>query len=170
MSLIRYRPSLLDRLLDDQPDEQSVLPQDVFINTIRDNIIRDLNDLVNTRRLVEQELPPHCQELKDSMLTYGLARRALLGTSKAEAERIRIELERAIERCEPRLKQVRVELLDGPKPEPALLRFHIKAILDLPPTPQEISLAAELPQHPQLFAVSAGGQALTSEPVIPGAE
>lgn len=164
MSLIRYRPSLLERLCDSHPDDQLSLPQDVSLKDIRDSVIRDLNDLVNTRRLVERELPAHYPELRNSILTYGLARRSLLGTSNFDAERIRIELERAIERCEPRLKEVHVELLGGPRIEPALLRFQIKAILCVPPTPQEIALAAELPLHPQLISVSDESATAAGEP------
>jgi len=170
MSLMRYRPSLLERLLDDQPGDQSILPQDVSLDAIRQGIIRDLNNLVNTRRLIEHELPEHHIELKNSILTYGLARRSLLGTNHIDTERIRAELERAITLNEPRLKDVKVNLLGSPKPEPSLLQFQIKAVLCIPPTPQEISLAAELPVHPQLFSVTEEGAAAKMRLIPVGAE
>ena len=42
--------------------------------------------------------------------------------------------------------------------------FRSKAILCVPPTPQEIALAAELPLHPQLISVSDESATAAGEP------
>ncbi len=65
--------SLLDRLIDDEPELTTEYPWDEVqkLRIIRQGIKRDLQDLLNTRfRCVA--FPPDSSSLDDSLLNYGL--------------------------------------------------------------------------------------------------
>ena len=66
-------PSLLDRLIDREPD-RSVEPEWARaqgVNELRECVKRDLESLLNTRQ-TRPELVDNTDELATSMLTYGL--------------------------------------------------------------------------------------------------
>jgi type VI secretion system lysozyme-like protein len=75
-----------------------------------DAIRRDLEVLFNTRRPVSS-LPDSAGELRNSLIEYGLpAVRGSGPISPSRRERLRQEIESAIQRFEPRLVNVRVSL------------------------------------------------------------
>ena len=67
-------PSILDRLLDDEP-EISTEPASTRIKNLRSlerSVARDLEALLNSRQETLQELPSEFKEVSRSLLTYGL--------------------------------------------------------------------------------------------------
>lgn len=148
------RPSLLDCLVDE------VGPPGCSLEEFTRSVVRDLNDLVNTPRVDLSEVPEHMQEVRSSLLAYGLPRPGLLGKSSQDRERVRADLEEAIRLFEPRLAAVRVldaraAKAQGSAEECSILpyAFTIKAILRSDPLPSEVMLGATLSRYPQAIEV-----------------
>ena len=66
-------PSVLDRLLDDQPDvsREPVKPRHQMLRELQEAVRRDLENLLNTRARVGN-LPSDLLELQKSVVHYGL--------------------------------------------------------------------------------------------------
>jgi type VI secretion system protein ImpF len=133
-------PSLLDRLLDDEPDvqrEPSKLRHQV-LRELKQSVRRDLENLLNTRRRARPR-PPELAELERSLVNYGLPDFA--GGSLASGEdrdAFRQTVENVIRTFEPRFKAVRVELVDAAEPLNRTLRFRIDALLYAYPAPEVV--------------------------------
>src|SRR4051812_5427916 len=108
-------PSVLDRLLDDDPGTTRDPPRSrtQVMRELKLSVRRDLEDLLNTRRR-SLPLPAGLPELEDSLAAYGVPDVAgtQFGTPEGR-ERYREIVEAVIRRWEPRFKSVRVVLLDG---------------------------------------------------------
>lgn len=104
--------SLLDRLLDDDPDasHERSLSEGAIGKKTRDGLKRDLEDLLNTR-IPLASLPASCPELAASLVNYGLPDLQSFGVrEQRDIERHCCKLIKdCISRFEPRLKNVDVE-------------------------------------------------------------
>ena len=102
--------SVLDRLCDDEPDKQQEpeLKQGAALQMIRQHVCRDLQNLLNSRRMLASAVEEY-PELEDSLVNYGLPD---LQSYEVRGDRDHADLQRMIEdtirRFEPRLQQVRV--------------------------------------------------------------
>ncbi|UGA36254.1 type VI secretion system baseplate subunit TssE [Chromobacterium haemolyticum] len=109
-------PSVLDRLLDDQPDNSHGAETMLYeLPQVKRSLARDLEALLNTRLAPLQELFDMYPQAHDSMLSFGIP--DLSGISLLnphDRELLREQLRRAIEMHEPRLSRVRVNL-DAPR-------------------------------------------------------
>ena len=67
-------PSVLDRLLDDEPgvDRESFSGRFFSLRDLTQAVARDLEALLNTRQEALEELPPEFAEVGHSLRTYGL--------------------------------------------------------------------------------------------------
>jgi type VI secretion system protein ImpF len=133
-------PSLLDRLLDDDPGSQQEAPQHraQVLRELKHSVRRDLENLLNTRwRCVGW--PADMAELDLSLVNYGIPdfTGAALATVGNREELVRT-IQEAIRRFEPRLRRVKVELLDKDDPEQRTMRFRIDAILMADPDPEQV--------------------------------
>jgi type VI secretion system protein ImpF len=134
-------PSLLDRLLDDKP-ELSQEPLWARTQTVRQfeaSVARDLEELLNSRREILEELSPDFVEVSRSLVNYGLpdfTSFSLLG--ERDRARIRRILEESIVAFEPRLLRVRVTL-ELPREHEKALRFRVDALLRIEPAPQPVT-------------------------------
>jgi type VI secretion system protein ImpF len=133
-------PSVLDRLLDFEPDLSLEAPRsrNQVLRELKQSVRRDLENLLNTRtRCVPW--PPHLDELNQSLLNYGIPdfTSASMGSSKDREEFCRI-LQMVIRLNEPRLKAVKVSLLENEEPLDRTLRFRINAMLQADPAPEPI--------------------------------
>lgn len=144
--MARIRPehplvsSILDRLLDDEPDvPREVLPSRAQqLRALKQAVRRDLQNLLNTRvRCLD--LPPGLEEIKKSLVTYGIPdfTGAPLG-SAPEREALGRGLQAILRRYEPRFKNVQVRLLDSTEPLDRTLRFQIDALLHVEPAPEPV--------------------------------
>jgi type VI secretion system protein ImpF len=127
----RPKPSLLDRLLDDAPRNPHDVPTNAnqALTAVREAVRRDLENLLNTRsRPVSREF----ESLQDSLVHYGIPDWfAYEGPAGRDAigELIRL----AIQRCEPRLRDIKVEALADRAGAEEPLRFRIVATLHIEP-------------------------------------
>ena len=106
------RASLLDRLLDDEPEvgRESVQNRLFGIRQIKAMVIRDLENLLNTRRLISP-VPVSYRDIHHSVFMYGLGDFTSENPqSTSVRQRLRQDIEKTISRFEPRLKNVTVRL------------------------------------------------------------
>ena len=126
------RESLLDRLLDAGPDTSGgpASNRGVSFERLRAAIERDLENLLNTRCFPDA-IPATLPEVRRSLLVYGLtdftSRNPALPSVRAELRR---EIEQAIARFEPRLRNVAVRI-DDPSTGARRLMFKIQALLQV---------------------------------------
>ncbi|HVA51440.1 MAG TPA: type VI secretion system baseplate subunit TssE [Pirellulales bacterium] len=132
-------PSVVDRLLDDEPDVSTEAPwswtQDV--NELKQSVMRDLEALLNTRQTspdLARDAPE--AEIAQSVLTYGLPDlTSFLATSADARETLRFAVEEAVRRFEPRLVDVRVSLRKPEGQFDRTLRLTVEAWLAMDPEP-----------------------------------
>ncbi|MFO0915400.1 MAG: type VI secretion system baseplate subunit TssE [Pirellulales bacterium] len=132
-----FLPSLLDRLIDDQPDvsTEPAWRQAASTRELEQSVVRDVEALLNTRCGIAQ-IPPGCPELACSGLTYGLPDFTAVGiASFEERDRIRRAIQKAIETFEPRLSQVRVVMSESGSDTVRSLRLRIEAVMKAYPEP-----------------------------------
>ena len=138
-SEIRVTPSVLDRLLDYDPQETREAPKSrsVCLQELKMAVRRDLECLLNTRCHAQAE-DGELEETRRSLAFYGLP--DIMGmNAKSSAEQLRLtrSLETAIRTFEPRFKNLKVSM------DPAAnidrhLKFRIEASLDVEPAPEPI--------------------------------
>src|SRR4051812_38276707 len=124
-------PSVLDRLLDDDPAAARDAPRgrSQVLRDLKQSVRRDLEDLLNTRRRC-RPVPAGLDELGDSLVSYGVPDIAGAQFGSAEGrERFRELLEAVLVRWEPRFASVRVTLLGDPNELDRTVRFRIDAML-----------------------------------------
>ena len=132
------RLSLLDRLAGVRAAGASLgSPPD--LTTLRESVRRDLEWLLNTRRIAAPA-PDDFPEVQRSLYHYGLPDITSLGRDAPETRaKLAAQLEEAIALFEPRLSQVRIspvkEVADGRR----RMRFVIHAMLAADPEPVRVA-------------------------------
>jgi type VI secretion system protein ImpF len=123
------------------------------LRELKKAVTRDLEDLLNTRQEMLEELPSEFVEVSRSLVSYGLPDfTAFSLLSKHDRNRIRRALEQAIATFEPRLDRVSVAL-EPPREHDRALRFHIEAMLRVQPAPEPVSFDAVLQLTTQKYVV-----------------
>lgn len=151
---IRITPSILDRLLDYEPDMSREAPrtQAQSLAELKRSVKRDLEWLLNTRHN-GIEIPESLEELSDSLAIYGLPDLASLSVRDPnEQNRLTKAIERALRTFEPRFLNAKVALepVDNTDRQ---LRFRIEAHLDVEPVPEPISFDTVLQVGSGEFAI-----------------
>lgn len=136
----KIRPSILDRLLDNNPKTQvdSERDQHQKIKDLRNSVRRDLENLLNTRlRVVEPG--DEFRELGSSILNYGLPDLATINMANQEKRKQFIEqLESMVSEFEPRFKSVTINYQENADQLDRTLRFRIDAVLYADPSPEVV--------------------------------
>lgn len=139
-------PSVLDRLLDDDPDVNREAPKSrsQLLRELKESVRRDLENLLNTRWRCAS-WPSDLKQLEHSLVNYGIPdfTGANLGVAQ-NREGFRRIIENVIRRFEPRFKSVRVELLNNAEPLDRTLRFRIDALLHVEPAPEPVAFDSSL--------------------------
>jgi type VI secretion system protein ImpF len=130
----RLIPSVLDRLID--PDTESTAFQRGYsVEQMLAAVKRDLEELLNTHQ-TNQDLPLEWEQLRDSLLTYGVPDLVSVSVNTAsDKERVAGLIEAVVARCEPRLRNVRVNLTAATDEDVRSLKFNIDAQLNVDPSP-----------------------------------
>lgn len=139
--LERLQPCLLDRLIDDDPQNRQEARNQRVISypRYRRGVLRDLEWLFNASAFLPVEVGDnidlrHYPEVQRSVLNYGT--RQLYGISAPNLEQLEEELTLAIERFEPRIVPRTLEVratLDR-----NLISFEIKGDLWANPVPEHL--------------------------------
>ena len=134
----KLRPSILDRLLDDEPHNQLERDsgREQKLAQLRNSVRRDLETLLNTRfRVVEP--PEELEQLEHSLLNYGLPDLATINTLNVNKKKeFVLSLEKLLKDFEPRFKSVKVKFRDNKDANDRTLRFRIDATLYADPFPE----------------------------------
>ncbi len=130
-------PSFLDRLLDAGLVDASggVV---YSLEQMTDAVRADIEDLLNTRQSQSMLDCPY-PLVKDSILAYGLPDlNSIPGASSRDSEAIGRHIAGLIEKFEPRMKNVRVEVDtdDLPSDQVTQVRFQISGVLNVDPAPE----------------------------------
>lgn len=136
---IRITPSILDRLLDFDPELSSEAPKSrsKSLRELKISVRRDLEWLLNTRRFIEH-IPENLEETHKSVAVYGLPDfTAASAKNPVEQKRLVKQIETAIKTFEPRFLDLKVTLEPSGTIE-RLLKFRIDARLDVEPTPEPV--------------------------------
>jgi type VI secretion system protein ImpF len=147
--------SVLDRLLDDNPDQlhDQPKPRGRHLRELRDAVRRDLENLLNTRQRC-RGWPAALTELEHSLVNYGVP--DFTGADFATDERreeFRIAVQEVIRYFEPRFESVRVELLSNTDHLDRTLRFRIDALMYADPAPEPIAFDSLFDPSSRAFSV-----------------
>lgn len=141
----KLQPALLDRLTDNDPDQQSEsrLQRILSLDRLRDSVLRDLRWLLNTGSLSQlQDLEGHPHAAR-SVLNYGLPDLAGVIVHRPDLPQIERQLRQAILDFEPRIvaKTLKVRaLLDESEMSHNALTFEIRGQLWAQPLPLHLFL------------------------------
>ena len=136
------QPSLLDRLTDADP-RSSAEPRVIFAESVRRfkaSLQRDLEWLLNTRRIPEEVPEDWMEQLPRSVYYYGIPDITSLSRDSRDSRTILLrDVEDAIAIFEPRLTDVRIAVIEAEGEQfRRELRFHIEATLRMDPTPEQV--------------------------------
>lgn len=119
-------------------------PSSLSLRELRASVARDIETLLNTRRELLFDVPQEMEEVRKSILLFGLpdfTSYSLLNPQ--DRKTLRRAVEESLVTFEPRLKSVRVTLETREKYD-TTLRFRIDALLRTDPAPEPITLDASL--------------------------
>ena len=136
----KLRPSIIDRLFDDEPGNENELDpgQHQKLKQLRNSVRRDLENLMNTRFRV-MEPGEEFKELEKSLLNYGLPDLATINITDLEKRKeFTSKLEIILKEFEPRFKNVSVSYFDNKDNTDRTLRFRIDATLYADPSPEVV--------------------------------
>lgn len=104
MAKAQYLPGLLDRLTDDAPASESETSRNRTINItqLRELVMRDLGWLLNATRLDAVQSLEGYDEVKKSVLNFGMPGLSGLSVGSVQLSNIASELKAIIEIFEPR--------------------------------------------------------------------
>ena len=128
-------PSVLDRLLDPESAGTAALTG-YSVERMAAAVRRDLEELLNS--VNAQQVPDGFPEVRDSVVAYGLPDLASVESlSGSQRAAIGALIRRAVERFEPRLKQVRVTVLQAEADSlRGSVKFRVEARLTVDPAPE----------------------------------
>jgi len=152
---VRIVPSVLDRLLDDRPEETREAPasRQTSLRLLKQSVRRDLEWLLNTR--VEPGVAAaEGSELSKSVACYGLPDFTAWNVrGGADQETLRRAVEDAVARFEPRLAAVQVSLETVSEVD-RTLKFRIEARLRVEPVPEPVTFDSVLQLGNQEFVLT----------------
>jgi type VI secretion system protein ImpF len=151
-------PSVLDRLVDFEPKISTEPPasRSRSLVQVKDAVKRDLEWLLNSKQTLGALTGlPH---LDASAWSYGLADLSASSlTSAVDRERLRLAIEAAIRRFEPRLEGVEVTPVEA-RASDRSIRFRIDAMLRVDPAPEPVTFDSMLQLTTKAFHVRGDGE------------
>ncbi len=136
----KLRPSILDRLLDNEPHIQTEIDpgRHQFQKQLRDSVRRDLENLLNTRYYLLSP-PDELPHLEKSLLNYGLPDLATVNIIDSQKRKAFTQnLEQALRNYEPRFKTVKVSYIENTDRIDRTLRFRIEVVMYADPLPEVV--------------------------------
>lgn len=145
--------SVLDRLLDDDPRNPQEAAQPYELRQLKQSVARDLEALLNTRKGDIDGLLERYPLARESVLGFGVADLTSISLlNPDDRARLRGQLNSAIERFEPRLSHVQVQL-EAPREAERMLRFRVDAVLSYHPSRPPVSFDATLQLSSKVYRV-----------------
>ncbi len=132
--------SILDRLVDLEPEvsREPVQRRFLTIGQAKASVARDLENILNTKRSVLTP-PNSCKEVSSSVFFYGLQDFTAQNPKSAMVRQtLRQQIERAVSRFEPRIKNVKVNFEVSMQNE-RTLGFRITGLLVVDPVTEPVT-------------------------------
>jgi type VI secretion system protein ImpF len=151
----KLRPSILDRLFDDEPEHQSEQKRQhhQLLKELRTSVCRDLELLLNTRYHMLQPNSDYL-EIDNSIFNYGLPDLATVNTRDvAHRNKFISHLEATLKRYEPRFKSVKVAFVNNQESVDRTLRFRIDTVIYADPIPEVVIFDSILDSVTRLVSV-----------------
>ena len=150
-------PSVLDRLLDDAPDQATTGAILAFtLSDFKAALARDLESLLNTRVMYPDEYLTQYKRSTESVINYGIPDLSSLSLLNPDhRELLREQIRRAIETHDKRLDGVAVNFSTEGNTE-RLLRFRVDAKLKIHPHRPPVTFDATLQLSSNAYQVRGG--------------
>lgn len=154
-SQYKLLPSLLDRLLDDYPQQagETASQRLCSLADYKASVVRDLEILVNTRQSLADDELKDFPQLAGTILEYGMP--DFISKSVLDPQDrlvIQQQLERAISLGDRRFNSVKVQLL-AQQANRRMLTFRVDAVLRLQDVSRQVSFDAVLQVNTQEYKV-----------------
>ena len=136
----KTQASILDRLIDYDPlnTKEPVQNHLLDIRQVKAMVVRDLENLLNTRRSI-MEIPETCRQLPNSVAAYGLQDYTAVNPNSTKARQTVLkDVENTIAKFEPRLRNVKVRWEKSEAKE-RNLSFRISALLMVDPIKEPVT-------------------------------
>lgn len=147
-----FRSTLFERLL---PVDDQYNGQGLSIQELRQSIAHDLEDLLNNRMTRLNQTEEHYPGIKNSILQFGIIDFVGLSTvNPTDRDKICRSIEQSISAHEPRLKQVKVEMLINEN-NMSSLYLSISAYLNISPLYEVVMFDALLKPTTQQYVILA---------------
>ena len=145
----RLQPSLLDRLMDDEPDitQESRSQRVLSIKQLREGVIRDLVWLLNTGNLTEVQDLSKYNQISNSVINFGTSRLTGFTKSNLNVNRVEATIRQAIIDFEPRINAETVKvhvIVDNEKMSLNAVQFEIEGELWAHPIPVQLFMKTEV--------------------------
>jgi type VI secretion system protein ImpF len=152
---LRAQLSVLDRLLDERPDEtrERPLTPAQTMTRLREAVRRDLEALLNTRERC-RGWPDILEEIDDSVVAYGLPDFSVLSLQGRWRENLRRRVLETIRRFEPRLSQIDVRFEEQGEGLERVARFRIEALMHADPAPEPVAFNTQIDGATRLMSVA----------------
>lgn len=153
--------SVLDRLIDAEPKTQveSRLTRSQSVRQMKRAVRRDLEWLLNTRRIPEQP-SESLKELNRSVYVFGLPDfTAFTSSSAADRANLARQILAAIKLFEPRLTDVRIVAVEEAEASIQEFRFRIEGLLLMDPSPEPISFDTTVESKSNVCRLTGGPDA-----------
>ncbi|MGN6807142.1 MAG: type VI secretion system baseplate subunit TssE [Trinickia sp.] len=152
----RFEPALLDKLFGSDSHQPASVVQQLSLDELKRSVARHIETLLNARIVFTDKRLARFPECRRSVLTYGLDDFAGLSlASHDDRKTICDSIQRAIERHERRLKQVKVKLeLNAQSTN--MLCFAIQALLVVHPAEEAVNFDAMLQPSTLQYSVTHG--------------
>lgn len=155
----RLQPSLLDRLMDNEPSRTKDPPNSQVLTSaqLRQAVLRDLGALLNTSNLATLTDLTDCPQAAKSTLNYGIPGFAGLLEASARTGSLERELAEAIRAFEPRIKSETLRVRSrGTRDDAAVpaLVFEIEGELWAQPVPQTLFLETTIEIETRMAVVT----------------
>jgi type VI secretion system protein ImpF len=151
---MRFRRSVLDRLLADPKDGAEGLTLTYSLEQLRESVARDVESLLNSRSTIDFDSLVDLPQTRKSVVCFGI--RDFVGrvlTNSEEQRHIAASLTHAIASFEPRLRQVRIEFHQRAGTMNSL-SFTIRAMLMAHPSAEPVAFDAVLQPSLSRFTVA----------------
>ena len=144
----RINPSLLDRLTDEAPGTPAARGAgSLTLSELRKGVLRDLNWLFNTARIMNAEELDAWPQVRNSVLNYGLPPLSGVAASGLDISKLERALRQAIVDFEPRIIpdsiSVKAMLEAGTLDHHNLISLQIEGLLWAQPVPIELLLRTQ---------------------------
>jgi len=153
--------SVLDRLVDREPDSQSEAPltRSQSVRLLKAGVQRDLEWLLNTRRIF-QEPDESLKEVNRSLYVYGLPdfSQYTMASAADQAKLLR-QLQATVKLFEPRLANVRIIPSEASESGIQQFRLRIEAMLVMDPSPEPVSFDTVIGLKSGTCRISGGANA-----------